>query len=164
MAPAWILAEAASFFWARTQQALTEDYRWHFQIAAGKLIFQPSWSLNATVAIIHTQVEGITIGAVRSLPAFLEHSPPELDAFVGLQEQGVSFEEAYQRCLAEQGQEFLDAIEAAEVRGALGTHDNLAQFAALSQKGFARAPRELLVLAQWPDHVTGFLVACHPLR
>ena len=149
---------------ARTHQALAEDYRWYLQIAAGKLLALPSWSLDATVALIHTQTQGITIGPVRSLPAFLKHSPPEFDAFMRLQEQGVSFEEAYQRCLAEQGQEFLDAIEVVEVRGALVTHDNLAQFAALSQKGFARDPRELLVLAQWPDHVTGFLVSCQPLR
>jgi hypothetical protein len=120
--------------------------------------------LDATVAIIHTQVEGITIGPVRSLPAFLDHGPTELDPFVRQQEQGVSFEEASQRCLAEQDQEFLDAIEVAEVRGALITHDNLAQFAALSQKGFPRDPRELLVLTQWPDHVTGYLVTCQPLR
>ena len=142
---------------ARTHQALAEDYRWHLQIAAGKLLALPSWSLEATVAIIHTQTEGITIGPVRSLPSFLDHSPPEFDAFVRLQEQGVS-------CLAEQGQEFLDAIEATKASGALVTHDNLAEFAALSQTGFARAPRELLVLAQWPDNVTAFLVSCQQLR
>jgi len=148
---------------ARTHQALAEDYRWHLQVAAGKLLDLPSWSLDATVAIIHTQVEGITIGPVRSLPAFLEHSPPEFDAFVRLQDQGVSFEEAYQRCLAEQGQEFFAAIEASKASGALVTHDNLAEFAALSQKGFARDPRELLVLAKWPDNVTGFLLSCEQL-
>ena len=98
------------------------------------------------------------------MPTFLDHSPPELDALVRPQDQGVGFEEAYQRCLAEQGQEFLDAIDVGEARGPLVTHDNLAEFAALSQKGFARDPRELLVLAQWPDHVTGFLVSCQPLR
>ena len=54
---------------------------------------QPSWSLEATVALIHTQTQGITIGPVRSLPLWLDHLPPELDAFVRLQEQGVSFEE-----------------------------------------------------------------------
>jgi hypothetical protein len=79
---------------ARTHQALAEDYRWHLQIAAGKLLAQPSWSLEATVALIHTQTQGITIGPVRSLPLWLDHLPPELDAFVRLQEQGVSFEEA----------------------------------------------------------------------
>ena len=101
---------------------------------------------------------------MRSLPAFLKHSPPELDAFVRLQEQGFSFEEAYQRCLAEQGQEFLDAIEATKASGPLVTHVNLTEFAALSQKCFARDPRELLVLAQWPDNVTAFLVLGQQLR
>ncbi|MFZ0407122.1 MAG: hypothetical protein WAM11_03300 [Cyanobium sp.] len=149
---------------ARTHQALAEDYRWHLHIAAGKLLAQPSWSLEATVALIHTQTQGITIGPVRSLPLWLDHLPPELDAFVRLQEQGASFEESYQRCLAEQGQEFVAAIEATKASGALVTHDNLAEFAALSQKGFARDPRELLVLAQWPDIVTAFLVSCQPLR
>jgi hypothetical protein len=32
---------------------------------------QPSWSLEATVALIHTQTQGITIGPVRSLPLWL---------------------------------------------------------------------------------------------
>jgi hypothetical protein len=119
--------------------------------------------LEATVALIHTQTQGITIGPVRSLARWRDHLPPELDAFVRLQEQGVSFEEAYQRCLAEQGQEFFAAIEASKASGALVTHDNLAEFAALSQKGFARDPRELLVLAKWPDNVTGFLLSCEQL-
>jgi hypothetical protein len=148
---------------ARTHQALAEDYRCHLQIAAGKLLALPNWSLEATVALIHTQTQGITIGPVRSLPLWLDHLPPELDAFVRLQEQGVSFEEAYQRCLAEQGQEFFAAIEASKASGALVTHDNLAEFAVLSQKGFARDPRELLVLAKWPDNVTGFLLSCEQL-
>ena len=115
------------------------------------------------MALIHTQTQGITIGPVRSLPLWLDHLPPELDAFVRLQEQGVSFEEAYQRCLAEQGQEFLAAIEASKASGALVTHDNLTEFTVLSQKGFARDPRELLVLAKWPDNVTGFLLSCQQL-
>jgi hypothetical protein len=53
---------------ARTHQDLAEDYRWHLQIAADKLLALPSWSLEATVALIHTQTQGITIGPVRSLP------------------------------------------------------------------------------------------------
>ena len=148
---------------ARRHQALAEDYRWHLQIAADKLLAQPSWSLEATVALIHTQTQGITIGPVRSLSLWLDHLPPELDAFVRLQEQGVSFEEAYAQCLVEQGQEFVAAIEATKATGALVTHDNLAEFTTLSQKGFARDPKELLVLAKWPDQVTAFLVSCEQL-
>lgn len=30
---------------ARRHQALDGDYRWHLQIAADKLLAQPSWSL-----------------------------------------------------------------------------------------------------------------------
>ncbi|MCP9915293.1 class I fructose-bisphosphate aldolase [Cyanobium sp. ATX 6F1] len=72
--------------------------------------------------------------------------------------------EAYDQCLAEQGQEFVDACEAAKRGKPLVTDDNLAEFTALSQNGFAREPRELLALAQWPDHVTGFLVSCEPFH
>lgn len=76
----------------------------------------------------------------------------------------MSFEEAYAQCLAEQGQEFLAAIEASKASGALVTHDNLAEFTTLSQKGFTRDPRALLVMAKWPDNVTGSLVSCEQLR
>ncbi|MCP9826278.1 hypothetical protein, partial [Synechococcus sp. EJ6-Ellesmere] len=118
----------------------------------------------ATVVLMHTETGEVTIGPVRSLPLWLDHLPPELDAFVRLQEQGVPFEEAYAQCLAEQGQEFTDACEAAKRSKPLVTHDNLAELTAISQKGFAREPRELLALAQWSDHVSGFLVSCEPFR
>jgi len=59
---------------ARAHQALAEDYRWALQIAAGKLLALPSWLLDATVVLIHTQVEGIKISPVRSLPASLPRS------------------------------------------------------------------------------------------
>jgi len=109
-------------------------------------------------------VANTTVGPVGGLSGWLDHAPPELDAFVRLQEQGVPFEEAYARCLAEQGQEFVDACEAAKRSKPLVTHDNLAELTALSQKGFSREPRELLALAQWSDHVSGFLVSCEPFR
>jgi hypothetical protein len=41
-------------------------------------------------------------------------------------------------------------------------HDNLAEFAALFHKGFAREPRELLT--KWSDNVTAFLVSSEQLR
>jgi hypothetical protein len=141
-------------------QALVEDNRRAFENAAGQLLSQPSWTLEATVVLMHTETGEVTIGPVRSLPLWLDHLPPELDVFVRLQEQGVSFEAAYAQCLAEQGQEFVDACEAAMRSKPLVTHDNLAELTALSQKGFARQPRELLALAQWSDHVSGFLVSC----
>ncbi|WP_094555441.1 hypothetical protein [Synechococcus sp. 1G10] len=145
-------------------QTLVEDYRESMVIAADKLLAQPSWTLEATVVLMHLHSGAVTIGPVRSLPLWLEHLPPELDEFVRLQDQGVSFDEAYVQCLAEQGQEFVDACEAAKRGKPLVSHDNLAEFTALSQKGFAREPRELLALAQWPDHVTGFLVSCEPFH
>jgi hypothetical protein len=83
---------------------------------------------------------------------------------VRLQEQGVSVEDAYAQCLADQGQEFVGAIENTKASGALVSYNNLAKFAALSQKGFTREPRELLVLAKWRDNVTAFLVSCGQLR
>ena len=149
---------------ADIHQALVEDYRESFEIAAGKLLAQPSWTLAATVVLMHLHNGAVTIGPVRSLPLWLDHLPPELDAFVRLQEQGVPFEESYAQCLAEQGQEFTDACEAAKRNKPLVTHDNLAELTALSQKGFAREPRELLAMAQWSDHVSGFLVSCEPYR
>ena len=88
---------------ADIHQALVEDYRESFEIAAGKLLAQPSWILEATVVVMHLHNGAVTIGPVRSLPLWLEHLPAELDAFVRLQEQGVPFEEAYAQCLAEQG-------------------------------------------------------------
>ncbi|MCP9841949.1 hypothetical protein KBY93_15135 [Synechococcus sp. J7-Johnson] len=145
-------------------QALVEEYRESMVIAAGKLLAQPSWTLEATVVLMHLHSGGVTIGPERSLPLWLEHLPPELDAFVRLQDQGMSFEEAYAQCLAEQGEEFVDAFDAAKRGKPLVTHDNLAEFTALSQKGFARESRELLALAKWPDHVTGFLVSCEPFH
>ncbi|WP_094510658.1 hypothetical protein [Synechococcus sp. MW101C3] len=145
-------------------QALVEDNRGAFENAADQLLAQPSWTLEATVVLMHTETGEVTIGPVRSLPLWLDHLPSELDAFVRLQEQGVSFEAAYAQCLAEQGQEFVDACETAMRSKPLVTHDNLAELMALSQKGFARQPRELLALAQWPDHVSGFLVSCERFR
>jgi hypothetical protein len=149
---------------AQIHQALVEDYRESFVVAADQLLAQPSWTLEATVVLMHFHNGEVTIGPVRSLPLWLDHLPPELDAFVRLQQQGVPFEEAFAQCLAEQGQEFTDACETAKRSKPLVTHDNLAELTALSQKGFAREPRELLALAQWSDHVSSFLVSCEPFR
>jgi hypothetical protein len=68
-----------------------------------QLMAQPSWTLEATVVMMHLLNGAVTIGPVRSLPLWLDHLPAELDAFGRLQEQGVIFEETYARCLAEQG-------------------------------------------------------------
>ena len=132
---------------SQIHQALVEDYHESFVLAAGQLLAQPSWNLEASVVLIHLNSGAVTIGPVRSLPLWLEHLPLELDVFVRLQEQG---------------QDFVDACETAKQNKPLVTRDNLAQLTALSQKGFAREPRELLALAKWSDHVSGFLVSCEP--
>lgn len=64
---------------------MVEEYRGSMEIAVGKLLAQPSWILEAPVVLMHLR-------------------PPELDAFVRLQEQGAPLEEADAQCLAEQGQ------------------------------------------------------------
>jgi len=41
--PGFVVIPCSMADLARTHQALAEDYRWHLQIAAGKLLAQPSW-------------------------------------------------------------------------------------------------------------------------
>ncbi len=148
----------------QTLTTLAEDYKDALVIAMVKLLAQPSWSLQATMVLMHTEKGCASIGSVSALPSLLEHTRPELDTFLRLQDEGMDFEEAYQHCLAEQGQDFLEACEVAETGRALLTYDTLVEFTALSQKGFARKPRELLVVAKWPDYVTAFLVSCRLLQ
>ena len=57
---------------SQIHQALVEDYRESFVIAAGQLLAQPSWNLEATVVLMHLNSGGVTIGPVRSLPLWLE--------------------------------------------------------------------------------------------
>ena len=148
---------------ALIHHCLVEKHHGALELAADTLLSMPSWSLEVPVVLIHTQSGGITLGPVLGLSDWLTHTPPELDPFMRLLEQGVSLSDAYQRCLKEQGQAFLDACEVTMASRALVSHDNLVQFAVLSQKGFARNPRELLVLAKWLDHVTAFLISCQQL-
>ena len=53
---------------ADIHQALVEDYRESFEFAAAKLLAQPSWTLEATVVLMHLHNGAVTIGPVRSLP------------------------------------------------------------------------------------------------
>ena len=148
----------------QTLRTQAQDYRDALVIAMGKLLAQPSWSLDATMVLMHTEKCCATIGPLSALSSLLEHTRPEIDTFLRLQDEGMEFEQAYQYCLAEQGQDFLEACEVAETGRALITHDTLVEFATLSQKGFARTPRELLVVAKWPDYVSAFLVSCRLLQ
>ena len=60
---------------ADIHQALVEDYRESFEIAAGKLLAQPSWTLEATVVLMHTETGEVTIGPVQE-PSPMAGSPP----------------------------------------------------------------------------------------
>ncbi len=124
------------------------------------------WSLEAPMVVIEEGPSGTTArqGAVGQLSTWLEHLDPELDAFVHLRQAGVDFDAARAQCLREQGEAFAIAWARALAGNPLVTHDNLAEFAALSQRGFGRSPRELLVVVRWSDRVTACLVACEPLR
>lgn len=82
-------------------------------------------------------------GTVGQLSSWLENLDPELEAFVHLRQAGVDFDQARAQCLQDQGEAFEMAWAKALAGNPLVTHDNLAGFAALSQKGFGRNPREL---------------------
>ena len=129
------------------------------------LLAQERWSLEAPMLLIEEGPDGTTArpGAVGQLSSWLEHLDPELDAFVHLRQAGVDFDAARAQCRREQGEAFGLAWARALAGNPLVTHDNLAEFAALSQKGFSRSPRELLVVVRWSDRVTACLVACEPL-
>lgn len=132
-------------------QALVEDNRESFVLAAGQLLALTSWNLEATVVLMHLNSGEVTSGPVRSLPIWLEHLSPELDVFVRLQERGVSFEKAYAQCLDMQGQEFVDACETAKQNKPLVTHDNLAKLTVISQKGLQE---NLASYCHWPNGPT----------
>ena len=123
------------------------------------------WSLEAPMLLIEPGPGGTTAlqGTVGQLSSWLEHLDPELDAFVHLRQAGVDFDLARAQCLRDQGDAFELAWAKALAGNPLVTHDNLAGFAALSQKGFGRSPRELLVVVRWSDRVTACLVACERL-
>lgn len=60
---------------ADIHQALVEDFRESFVEAAGRLLAQPSWTLEATVVLIQIEAAEVTVGPVGSLPLWLEHLP-----------------------------------------------------------------------------------------
>ena len=133
--------------------------------SARVLLALDHWSLEAPMLVIEEGPGGTTArqGAVGQLSSWLEHLDPELDAFVHLRQAGVDFDAARAQCRREQGEAFGLAWARALAGNPLVTHDNLAEFAALSQRGFSRSPRELLVVVRWSDRVTACLVACEPL-
>ena len=140
-------------------QQLAEAHRPVLAMAGQGLLQDSCWTLQCNAVLLSPgSSHPSRIVSVGELSQWLEHLPPELDAFVRLRQGGMAVEQARAQCLAEQGEPFRAAWEQVQDRHPLVTHDNLAEFAALSQKGFARTPRELLVVVQWPQQVTAFLL------
>ena len=122
-----------------------------------------TWSL-ATPMVLVDGAADAGDGDGRILPIgqlgrWLAHLPAALDGFVRLRQGGMGLEEAYDRSLREAGSDFREAWERAQQERPLVCHDDLARFASLCQRGFARKPRELLVVVRWPERVTAFLLA-----
>jgi hypothetical protein len=140
-------------------QQLAEAHRPVLAQAGQSLLQESSWSLHCHAVLLSSgSSHPSRIVPVGELSQWLEHLPSDLDAFVRLRQGGMAVEQARAQCLAEQGEPFRAAWDQVQDRHPLVTHDNLAEFAALSQKGFARTPRELLVVVQWPQQVTAFLL------
>ena len=141
---------------------LVEQHREGLIPAARALIEAEGWTLESPCALIHADgAEGaVEVLAVGRLGERIEHLPIELDGFIRLRRQGMGLDAALAQCRREDGEAFEAAWQASQRTNALITHDNLVEFAALSQKGFGREPRELLVVVRWPDQVTAFLCAC----
>ncbi len=133
--------------------------------AAERLLEEQAWSLATTALLLHTKAPGCSqMVAVGELGRWIEHLGPDLDAFVRLRRQGLDVGEAYARCRAVEGETFLGAWEGLKGTRPLVSHDDLHEFAVLSQQGFSRSPRNLLVVVNWGERVTAFLVACDRQR
>jgi hypothetical protein len=142
-------------------EQLLETHHGALREAAERLLAEASWSL-ATTALLLTPTgpDRSRLVAVGDLGRWIDHLGPDLDAFVRLRRQGIATEVAYERCNALEGDSFLRAWGALQGRHPLVSHDDLNGFAVLSQQGFSRTPQNLLVVVNWGDQVTAFLVAC----
>ncbi|MBM5821117.1 MAG: hypothetical protein FJ082_01275 [Cyanobacteria bacterium K_Offshore_surface_m2_011] len=146
-------------------ERLLENHHGALCQAAERLLEETAWSLATTALLLRaTGLVGSQLVAVGDLGRWIEHLGPDLDAFVRLRRQGVEVGEAYARCRALEGDTFLGAWEHLQGRRPLVSHDDLHQFAVLSQQGFSRSPRNLLVVVNWGERVTAFLVACDRQR
>ncbi|MEA5411203.1 hypothetical protein VB737_05425 [Synechococcus sp. BA-120 BA3] len=146
-------------------EGLLESHHGALCQAAERLLEETAWSLATTSLLLRTTGPVPSqVVAVGDLGRWIDHLGPDLDTFVRLRRQGLDVAEAYARCRAAEGETFLGAWE--DLRGAqpLVSHDDLNQFAVLSQQGFCRSPRNLLVVVHWGDRVTAFLVACDRQR
>ncbi len=133
--------------------------------AANQLLGEATWSLATTALLLSTTgPDPSRVVAVGDLGRWIDHLGPDLDGFVRLRRQGVATEEAYARCRELEGDTFLGAWNALQGRHPLVSHDDLNRFAVLSQQGFSRSPRNMLVVVNWGDQVTAFLVACDRVK
>lgn len=146
-------------------ERLLESHHGALCQAAERLLAEPAWSLATTALLLRTAGAAQSqVVAVGDLGRWIEHLGPDLDAFVRLRRQGVDVGEAYARCSAVEGETFVGAWEGLQGRLPLVSHDDLNTFAVLSQQGFCRSPRNLLVVVNWGERVTAFLVACDRQR
>ncbi|MCP9797940.1 MULTISPECIES: hypothetical protein [Cyanophyceae] len=146
-------------------EALLESHHGALSQAAERLLEATSWSLATPALMLRTAVPAASqVVAVGDLGRWIPHLGPDLDAFVRLRRQGVDVGEAYARCRATDGEAFLGAWGSLRGERPLVSHDDLNQFAVLSQQGFSRSPRNLLVVVNWGERVTAFLVACERQR
>jgi len=145
------------------QQLLTQ-HRHALTRAAADLLDRPRWDLQAPALLLRAPAGLLALPlAVGELGRWIDHLPQALDAFVRLRQRGVPLEEARERCQRQQGDDFVLAWERMQDRHPLLSHDDLSGLADLSRRGFCRRPRQLLVVVQWPQRVTAFLVSCQPL-
>ncbi|AFY30097.1 hypothetical protein [Cyanobium gracile] len=146
-------------------ERLLESHHGALCQAAERLLEETEWSLAATALLLRTAGPVLSqVVAVGDLGRWIEHLGPDLDAFVRLRRQGLDVGEAYARCRAIEGETFLGAWENVQGTLPLVSHDDLNRFAVLSQQGFSRSPRNLLVVVNWGERVTAFLVACDRQR
>ncbi|MCP9860250.1 MULTISPECIES: hypothetical protein [unclassified Cyanobium] len=146
-------------------ERLLESHHTALREAAQRLLAEATWSLAATALLLASDdPDRSRVAAVGDLGRWIDHLGPDLDSFVRLRRQGMGTEEAYGQCRELEGDSFLLAWQALQGRHPLVSHDDLNHFAMLSQQGFSRTPRNLLVVVNWGDQVTAFLVSCDRVK
>ncbi|MFO0016750.1 MAG: hypothetical protein ACK52U_09350 [Synechococcaceae cyanobacterium] len=142
-------------------QALVAGHRRELSLAASQLLARSSWDLQAPALLLRAPAGLLALRLpVGQLGRWIDHLPQELDGFVRLRQRGVPLEEAKAHCQRQQGESFTQAWERMQDRHPLLSHDDLSRLADLSRRGFCRTPRQLLVVVQWPQRVTVFMLSC----
>ena len=150
----------------RRQAQLLETVSALLNQAAAALEAETSWTLQTPMLLVEQPAAGEgRILPIGQLGQWLQTLPPALDGFVRLRQRGLDLQQAYAISEQEGGPEFVRAYGQALQRGtALLCHDDLARFASLSQTGFCRRPRELLLVVCWPERVDALLLSCQRQR